>query len=112
FRNQTAQGSVQIRPAPGASLSLHLWAADSFAQINSTPFAAPAANLPARGVIHAVPVSLDVQHRIEAGLPFSYAGANFVPNLDDPDSRRASRFFSGSLAFQQQLGPRVSYRIA
>jgi vitamin B12 transporter len=112
FRNQTGQGSVQFRPAPGASLSAHMWAADSFAQINSTPFAAPAGNLPARGVIHAIPVSLDVQHRIEAGLPFSYAGANFVPNLNDPDSRRASRFLSGALAFQQQLGPKVSYRVA
>jgi iron complex outermembrane receptor protein len=112
FRNQTAQGSIQVRPAPGVSLSLHLWTSDSFAQINSTPYAAPAANLPATGVIHAVPVSLEVQHRIEAGLPFSYGSANFVPNLDDPDSRRASRFLAGSFAFQQQLGRRVSYRVA
>jgi iron complex outermembrane receptor protein len=112
FRNQTGQGSIQIRPAPGASLSLYFWAADSFAKINSTPYAAPAANLPPHGVIDAVPVSLDVQHRIEAGLPFSYGGANFVPALDDPDSRRASRFLSGALAFQQLLGPRFSYRVA
>src|SRR5262249_833958 len=100
YRNQTGHGSVQFRPAAGASLSGRVWAADSFAQINSTPFAAPAANLPPFGVIHAVPVSLDVQHRIEAGLPFSYGGANFVPNLNDPDSRRASRFLAGALAYE------------
>ena len=58
------------------------------------------------------PVSLDVQHRIEAGQPFSYAGANFVPNLDDPDSRRASRFLSGALVWSQQINRRVSYRVA
>ena len=112
LRNQTAQGSLQVRPARGASLAVRLWASDSFAQINSTPFAAPAANLPPTGVIHAVPVSLEVQHRIEAGLPFSYTGANFVPNLNDPDSRRASRFLAGAVAFQQQVGRRVSYRVA
>jgi iron complex outermembrane receptor protein len=63
-------------------------------------------------VIHAVPVSLDVQRRIETGLPFSWGNANFVPNVDDPDSRRASRFLSGATAFTYQLAPRVSYRLS
>ena len=72
FRNNSVQGSVQVRPLSTASLTAYLWARNSFAQVNNTPFAAPAANLPARGAIGAVPVPLDVQHRIEAGLPFSY----------------------------------------
>src|SRR5262249_37451543 len=32
-------------------------------------------------------------------------------NLDDPDSRRASRFVSGALVFGQQITHRVSYRL-
>jgi iron complex outermembrane receptor protein len=112
FRNETGQASVQYRPAASASLSLHMWAADSFAELNDTPYAAPASLLPAHGVIQAMPVSLDVQRRIEAGLPFSYGAANFVPDLNDPASLRASRFVSGALAYQQQLGRRVSYRAA
>jgi iron complex outermembrane receptor protein len=111
FRNHSLQGSVQFRPAAETSLTIYGWAADSFAQVNTTPYAAPAANLPAGDIVHAVPVSLDVQHRIEAGLPFSYGRANFVPNLDDPDSRRAARFLSGAAVWSQQLARRVSYRM-
>src|SRR6185369_4550177 len=93
------------------SLTGYFWGSDTFAQVNSTPYAAPAANMPARGVIEAIPVSLEVQHRIEAGLPFSYNGANFIPQLNDPDSRRASRFLSGALVLNQQINQRVSYRV-
>src|SRR6185503_87674 len=102
FRNHSVQGSLQFRPASKTSLTAYLWMADSFAQVNSTPFAAPAANLPAGDIVTASPVSLDVQHRIESGAPFTYGGANFVPNLDDPDSRRSSRFLSGALVWNQR----------
>jgi iron complex outermembrane receptor protein len=112
FRNHSVQGSLQFRPVSTASLTAYLWAADSFAQVNSTPYAAPAANLPAGDIVNAVPVSIEVQHRIEAGLPFSYSGANFVPNLDDPDSSRSSRFLSGALVWNQQLNRKISYRVA
>jgi vitamin B12 transporter len=111
YRNSSAQGSLQYRSAASASLTARLWAGDGFAQINSTPYAAPASALPPRGTIEAAPVSLDVQHRIEAGLPFSFGSANFVPALNDPDSRRSSRFLSAALIFSQQLNPRISYRL-
>src|SRR5262249_45039532 len=94
-----------------ASLTTRLWAADSFAQINTPPYSAPAALLPPKGPIRAAPVSLDTQQRIEAGLPFSFGSANFVPALNDPDSRRSSRFLSGALIWSQQLNPRISYRL-
>jgi iron complex outermembrane receptor protein len=112
FRNHSLQGMAQFRPAPSASLSIYGWAADSFAQVNSTPYAAPAANLPAGDVVTAIPVSLETQHRIENAQPFSYGSANFVPNLDDPDSRRAARFVSAALVWNQQIGRRASYRVA
>jgi vitamin B12 transporter len=111
FRNSSAQGSLQVRPTAAASLTARLWAGDSFAQINTTPFAAPASALPPHGPIDAAPVSLDVQHRVEAGLPFAFGTSNFVPALNDPDSRRSSRFLSAALVFSQQLNPRISYRL-
>src|SRR6185503_3429749 len=46
FRNSSAQGSLQVRPAKSVSLTARLWAGNSFAQINSTPFAGPASVLP------------------------------------------------------------------
>ena len=103
YRNSSAQGSVQFRPAASASLSARIWAGDGFAQINSTPFAAPAGALPPRGTIDAAPVSLDVQHRSEAGLPLTFVGANFVPAVNDPDSRRSSRFLSGRADLQPAI---------
>ncbi len=109
YRTTSGQGSLQWRPGSTTSLSGHLWAADSFSQLNSPPYAAPAGNLPPRGAIRAIPVSLDVQHRIEAGLPFSYGNANFVPDLNDPDSSRSARFLSGAVIFNHQLTPHVSY---
>jgi iron complex outermembrane receptor protein len=112
FRNHSMQGSLQFRPAAGASLTAYFWATDSFAQLNSTPYAAPAASLPARGIIEAIPVSLDVQHLIEKGLPFSYSGANFVPQLNDPDYRRSSRFLSGALVYNQRLNRIASARVS
>jgi iron complex outermembrane receptor protein len=111
YRNHSAQTSVQYRFGSAASLTARAWAADSFAQVNTTPYLPPANFLPAGDIVVAQPVSLDVQHRIEAGLPFTYDG-NFVPNLDDPDSRRASRFLSGALVWSQQLASRLSYRVS
>jgi iron complex outermembrane receptor protein len=111
FRNHSVQGAAQYRVIPGASLTARVWAADSFAEVNNTPFAAPAANLPAGDILEVVPVSLETQRRIEAGLPFSYGSANFVPNLNDPDNRRGSRFLSGALVWTQQLHERVHYRL-
>ena len=101
---------MQFRPLATAILSAYVWAADSFAQVNSTPLPRPRRILPAGDIVEAAPVSLDVQHRIEAGQPFSYTGANFVPNLDDPDSRRSSKFLSGALVWNQRINGRVSYR--
>ena len=59
-----------------ASLTARLWAADSFAQVQQHAVRG-AGGQPARRATssHAVPVSLDVQHRIEAGRPISYAAA-------------------------------------
>lgn len=111
FRNHSVQGAIQYRPLTTATLTGRAWASDSFAQVNNTPFAPPAANLPAGDIIDAVPVSLATQRLIETGRPFSYTGANFVPNLDDTDNRRASRFLSGALVWTQQLHPRLSYRV-
>jgi vitamin B12 transporter len=111
YRNHSLQGAASYRITSNASLTARAWGADSFAQVNTTPYLPPAAFLPPGDIIVARPVSLDVQHRIEAGLPFTYDG-NFVPNLDDPDSRRASRFLSGALVWTQQLTSRLTYRVS
>ncbi|MGH9627319.1 MAG: TonB-dependent receptor domain-containing protein, partial [Bryobacteraceae bacterium] len=112
FRNSSLQGSLEGRPTTSSSLSARIWTGDSFTAINDSPYAAPAGQLPPGGTIRAVPVSRQVQRMIENGEPFEYGSANFVPNLNDPDSRRASRFLSGALRFTHNLAPGASYRLS
>ncbi len=112
FRNTSLQSSLVWRPSTAISLTARLYGADAFAGINDTPFAGPASTLPATGVIRAIPITLDQQKDVQAGKPLVYTnGANFVPNLNDPDSRRASRFGATAIVFSHQLAPRLSYRV-
>ncbi|MEQ1946004.1 MAG: TonB-dependent receptor [Bryobacteraceae bacterium] len=111
FRNTSLQTALVWKPTAGISLTGRLFGGDGFAGVNDSPFAAPTSVLPARGVIRAVPVTLDQQHQIEAGQAPQYTnGANLVPNLNDPDQHRASRFSAAALVFSHQLSPRLAYR--
>lgn len=92
-RNSSLQGSSQFAFHPRSRLSARLWLSDTFAQLNSSPFAGPPANLPASGVIPAVPQ------------------VTFIPAPDDPDSRRTARQFSGLLAYSHELRPGTTVRL-
>lgn len=112
FRNTSLQSSLAWRPSSATSLTGRLYGADAFAGINDTPFAGPASVLPAQGVIRARPITLAQQRGVEAGLPLAYLnGANLVPNLNDPDSHRASRFAATALVLTHQLSPRLNFRV-
>jgi iron complex outermembrane receptor protein len=111
FRNSSVQGTLTWRPRPGMTLSGRLLGADAFTSINDTAFAAPAARLPARGVIRAVPISLSEQRAVEAGAaPVFGGGANLVPSLNDPDYHRGSRYAATAVQIIHQLTPRFVYR--
>jgi len=70
-----------------ASVSGRLYFSDDFVQSNISPTTTgiPAANLPNTTVITAVPM------------------VTYFPSRNDPDSRRASRFWSGAAIYRQQL---------
>ena len=113
LRNTTLQTGVVWRPRATVSLTGRIYGADAFVGLNLSPFSGPTSVLPARGVVHAVPITLEQQRAVEAGQPIQYTnGANLVPNLNDPDSHRASRFLATALVFRQQLAPRLSYRVS
>jgi vitamin B12 transporter len=113
FRNTSLQTGLAWKPEGGLSLTGRLFGGDAFVGLNDSPFAGPASVLPARGAIRAVPVSLGQQHRIESGNAPEYTGgANLVPNLNDPDSHRASRFAASALILRHQLAPHVAYRVS
>jgi iron complex outermembrane receptor protein len=90
------------------SLTGQIFGGRSRADLNLSPFAAPGqpSTPPA---IRAVPVSLDNQHRLEAGLPLPGSAATFVPDLNDPDSTRNAHFLV-STATVAGIAKRVMFR--
>jgi iron complex outermembrane receptor protein len=111
-RNSSGQGLLLWRPMAGASLSGRVWATLSTVGVNSSPYAAPAANLPASTVIRAIPLDAAQARLGDRGLPFDWGNATFAPNFFDPDSRREGRFVTTLVQWAQQAAPRFHYRLS
>ena len=118
-RNTSGQGFVAYDFTPSISLTGRIFTGATFAQLNSSPFAAPGFVLPPTGTaVRAVALSLDEQRRVETAgraltaTNYARGDANFIPALDDPDFSRSGRFFSGALTFAQRLNDDLSYRVS
>lgn len=111
-RNSSAQGQLLWRPVATASLSGRVWATLATVGVNSSPYAAPAANLPATTVIRAIPLDAAQARLGDRGLPFQWGNATFAPNFFDPDSRREGRFVTTLVQWAQQAAPRFHYRLS
>lgn len=113
YRNSSAHGAVQVVLSPSATLSGRIMASDSFLQLNDSGFvpADAEADLPPSGSPRAIALPLDQQRLAEAGRPFELGNANFIADPNDPDNRRSSSLFAGSMQYTQQLGPRGSFRV-
>jgi iron complex outermembrane receptor protein len=86
-RSTGGQASVTYNPTPQTTLSGRFYGSDDFVQLNISPTAAgiPATNIPPAVIVPAV------------------AGFTYFTDRDDPDSRRASRFYTTAVKFQQVL---------
>jgi vitamin B12 transporter len=112
-RSTGGQGRVMFRLTPAAIFSARVYANNAFVQLNENPQAI--GNLPASGIINAVPLSLAELQRYEEGTPvanLNAGAANFIPSANDPDNRQATRFFNGALQFSQQLTERFGYTVS
>lgn len=110
-RNSSMQGQVQYLAAPRTTLRGRFWISDAFLQLNTTPFAAPEALLPASKVVPANALSAAQVRRAESGLPIDWTGATFAPSLNDPDSRRSARLYNGLGGITQEFAGGASLRI-
>jgi iron complex outermembrane receptor protein len=109
-RATNAQGRAHFRLTPTATLSAHVYASDSFAQINEEPQAVGA--IPAAGIVEARPVSRAELRRYESGVALgqlNIGGATFLPAANDPDSSRSGRFFSGAVVFAHRPSDAFGY---
>ncbi|MBI4893320.1 MAG: TonB-dependent receptor [Acidobacteria bacterium] len=111
-RNTSGQGYLLWRPSSSASLSGRYWSTWSNVGINSSPYAAPAGNLPASGVIPAIPLAENQVQLADQGLPFQWGNATFAPNLYDPDSKREGKVSTTQVQWSQQTGARWNYRVS
>ena len=92
YRATSLQGRAMFHLSPSMQLVVRVFGGDAFGKVNSEPaiIGAPSAN----GVINAIP------------------NVTFVPAPDDPDSTRASRYFSGALILTGQISPRLDYSLS
>jgi vitamin B12 transporter len=118
-RQTGLQGLLGYHFTPNVTLYGRAYANDAFATLNESPEAAPGFAPPPSGArVKAIPLDLDEQRRVEArGVPltpdnYNRGGANFIPNLNDPDNRRESDFFSGAVNFTQRLNDSASYQVS
>jgi len=111
-RNTSGQGRVLFRLSPTATLTGRIYTARSRLQLNNNPEGV--GNLPATGIIEAVPLSLTEQHRFEAGVPpsqLNIGAATFIPDANDPDNLRKSSFFDGAVIFTHNPTESFGYTI-
>jgi len=110
FRDNSIQGRVTFHLSPSVRLIARLYAGDSFTKPKTSP--STIGDLPAAGIIDAVPLS-DAQLRLyEAGTPAEQlvaGSATFIPSTDNPDWTRAARFLDGALILNGQLSPHFDY---
>lgn len=110
-RSTGAQTFLRYSARPGTSFGGRVFFSDDFVQPNLSPTTSglPATNLPASTIVPAIPLAPDQVLRSAAGLSIVPGNATFIPNRNDPDNRRASRFWSGALTFRQALHPTAEW---
>lgn len=109
-RNTSGQGQITFRISPIAWLTARVYAGDSFSFIRLSPM--PVGNVPASGIIDAIPVSLSQERLYESGTPLqdlSLGNATFMPDQFDPDSTRVGHFFTGALRFVLRPSDRFGF---
>ncbi len=110
-RNSGIQSFLQYRATSTLLLSARVSANDIFVGVNLTPSLTPNAG-PSPGSVRAIALPIEEQFKRQRGLPFTLGNATVYPSANDPDSRRASRLTSALFAADQQLTPRLNYRVA
>jgi iron complex outermembrane receptor protein len=91
-RNTSGQGFAQLRLAPRTRLSGRVFGSGAFTGLNLSPSVPAGAAIPPTGIVEA------------------REGRNFTAQVNDPDSRRTSRFLAGLITLTHQVTPGVSVR--
>ena len=86
-RSTGGQAFLGLDLSPQTTVSGRFYGSDDAVDLNSSPGTrgVPAANIPASGIIDAVPLAADQVERLLNRLPVEYGSATYIPGFDDPD---------------------------
>jgi vitamin B12 transporter len=114
YRNSSLQGVARYSFTSGLTLSGRFLGNQARLTSTQAPTFTPAilANSPASGFVKAIALPDDQLELFERGQSFSAGNATFIPNQPDPDGRRHSSFYNGSVILQHVVSPSTTYRIS
>jgi iron complex outermembrane receptor protein len=103
---------MRYEVAPSTALTARVMASRDRVSANESPTAAgiPAENIPASGIIEAIPLAPEELARANAGQPYMIGPATYLPGRNDPDSERQSRFHTTAVQFQHASSSRLSWQ--
>jgi outer membrane cobalamin receptor len=108
-RNWSGQGGANVAITPALRIGGRVLADSHYLQFQTIPSALG----PASGAfISAVPPASSQLKLANAGLPYSTAGATFLPALNDPDARVNGSFVSGLFHVDEQATSRLALRFS
>lgn len=106
-RSSGAQSFARYTVSGRTSISGRFLFSDDFVQPNLSPTSTgiPAANIPNTTIVEAIPISPDQLRNSAAGLAIAPGSATYIPNRNDPDNRRASRFATAAAILRHAIHP-------
>jgi vitamin B12 transporter len=108
-RNWSAQGGASVAVTPALRIGGRVMADTHYLQFQTIPNALGAAT---SAVIPAEPPASAQLKLANAGLPYSTAGATFLPALNDPDARLNGSFVNALLHVDDQVNARLALRFS
>ncbi len=113
-RNTNGQAFARWLISPSMSLSGRFTGITAWTRLTDSPFVAfeQMGNVPASGIVRAIPLPDDQLLRLERGLPVDYGRSNYVPAPNDPDYSRPATIRNYSAIFRHELSPLASWRLS
>lgn len=112
WRSTGAQAIAHYAVSPRLNISGRFWGTDDFLIYGNVPtnVGIPDANIPAMGTIPAIAPSLGAITAYANGQSANFGNATFIPNVWDPDNRRASDFLASAVILKGVISPKVNWQ--
>lgn len=115
YRNSGGAGSLEYVPTSRLHLGARVLGAGIYGQLDDDPVPIPPST-PTNAAIPAVPLPAGqipaAVASLEAGVPFSFGNATFIPAYGDPDNYRTVQFVSTLAWLEHQITPDLHYRLS